>query len=80
MRANRTPNWKICRLGWPRDGSTTGAGRQEQNKAVFGFSRLTRDALSENAQKPAFAAGRLEKLRMVAKESANAEIDQISST
>jgi hypothetical protein len=49
-------------------------GKKEQGG--LWIQQIDQDALSE----PAFAAGRLEKLRMVATASANAEIDQIIST
>ena len=43
-------------------------GKKEQGG--LWIQQIDQDALSENAQKPAFAAGRLEKLRIVATESA----------
>jgi len=50
-------------------------GKKEQGG--LRIEEVDQDALSENTQKPALAVGSLEKLRIVATERPNAEIDQI---
>src|SRR5882724_5429428 len=41
IKANRTPNWKICSVGCPRDGLTNCGRKARKNSAVLGLSRLT---------------------------------------
>jgi len=53
IRANRTPNWKICRVGCPREGVHELREKSEKEQRGFGVQQIDENALSENVEKPA---------------------------